>query len=316
MSRPKHTVIEYRNYDLPTFFPILLLTGDIWRISDIRSDRLHFHNCLEIGLCETDSGTMEFMDKAFPFKAGDVTIVASDISHTSYSSPGTASKWSYIFVDIERFFYPYFQLDLLTDYETLQILVHNYYAILSSERYPEIYSLVHMIIEELKNKNTNFQFTVRWLMLSLMIKLMNIYTLESSENHAPHQVHENSLVISPALDYIRNNYMQEFSVDILADICHMSSTHFRRTFTSIMGTGPLEYLNRLRISTASVLLRTTEMPILDISEEVGFHSVSSFNRHFSEIMGVTPMKWRKQTSYIRNQSVLKYTGWLTPPKDH
>ena len=92
----------------------------------------------------------------------------------------------------------------------------------------------------------------------------------------------------------------------LAPLCHMSPTHFRRTFHSIMGYGALTYLNRTRIARATVLLRT---------EEVGFHSVSSFNRHFLDIEGVTPLQYRKEMSFIRNKSILKCTGWMTPPKD-
>ena len=60
MSKPKNTVMEYRNYYLPGDFPVLVLTGGHWKISDIPSSRLHFHNCLEIGLCHSHSGTMKF----------------------------------------------------------------------------------------------------------------------------------------------------------------------------------------------------------------------------------------------------------------
>jgi transcriptional regulator GlxA family with amidase domain len=108
--------------------------------------------------------------------------------------------------------------------------------------------------------------------------------------------------------------MQDFSMDILAQMCGMSSTHFRRTFTSIMNVSPLEYLIKIRIEKASLLLRTTEMPILSVSEEVGFHSLSSFNRHFSSIVGATPRDWRKKMSYFHNLSIFKNTGWMTPPK--
>ena len=59
MSKKK-TVIEYRQYDLSPDFPVLLLTGSRWRISDKVSEHLHFHNCLEIGICHADSGTMIF----------------------------------------------------------------------------------------------------------------------------------------------------------------------------------------------------------------------------------------------------------------
>lgn len=315
MARPKHSPIEYRNYALPPYFPIVLLTGDVWRISDIPSGILHFHNCLEIGLCETDSGTMEFAESRHSFRAGDVTVVASDVPHTTYSTPGTSSKWSYIFVNVEDLFQPYFPMDIISNRDMYHKLLRNYCAVLSKDSYPEVYMLVSSMIEELQKKELNFQFSVRGLMLSLMMKLINIYSSTDQASDKNIQLHTNSLAIAPALYYIRKNYMLDFPMEDLADLCNMSHSHFRRTFSSIMGFGALEYLNRIRITNAAILLRTTEMPVLDISEEIGFHSVSSFNRHFMEIIGMTPMQYRKQMSCIRDKSVLKCTGWLTPPKE-
>lgn len=313
MSRPKRTPIEYRNYALPAYFPIILLTGDIWRISDIPSGTLHFHNCLEIGLCESDSGTIEFADTSYSFHAGDVTFIASDVAHTTYSTRGTASKWSYIFVNIEELFAPYFPLDIISNGDMLSKLLRHYCAILPQQDYAEIHMLVTSVIREMTEKETNFQFSVRGLMLSLIMKLMNLYehAKESGVGHI--QTHENSLSIAPAIYYIRKNYMSDFPMDSLAEICHMSPTHFRRTFSSIMGFGALEYLIRIRITHAATLLRTTEIPVLDISEEIGFHSVSSFNRHFMEIIGMKPSEYRKQMSCVSDRSLLRCTGWMTPP---
>ena len=59
MAKSKRAVTEYRSYYLPMQFPVLLLSGDYWKISDIPSGSLHFHNCLEIGICHSDSGTLE-----------------------------------------------------------------------------------------------------------------------------------------------------------------------------------------------------------------------------------------------------------------
>ena len=102
------------------------------------------------------------------------------------------------------------------------------------------------------------------------------------------EIAENSLVISPALEYIEKNYMQQFSIEYLADLCHWSPTHFRRVFHDIMGTSPLDYVNNTRILKSCILLRSTEHSILDISEMVGFHSVSSFNRYFIKLMQMSP----------------------------
>jgi hypothetical protein len=49
--------------------------------------------------------------------------VGSDIPHTTYSAPGTASKWSYIFVNVEELFYPYFPLEVISSLEILQKLL-------------------------------------------------------------------------------------------------------------------------------------------------------------------------------------------------
>ena len=98
-KKPK-PIVEYRNYYLPSSFPVLLLTGDNWKISDVRSEHLHFHNCLEVGICHTDSGTLEFCSAmTIPFSAGDVTCIPRNIPHTTYSTRYTKSRWSYLFFD-------------------------------------------------------------------------------------------------------------------------------------------------------------------------------------------------------------------------
>ena len=96
MARQKSGVAEYRNYYLPYDFPVLLLSGEHWKISSVPSKNLHFHNCLEIGVCHSDSGYMEFIGKKDPllFREGDVTCIPRNIPHTTYSSPGTESHWS------------------------------------------------------------------------------------------------------------------------------------------------------------------------------------------------------------------------------
>lgn len=107
MPRQPRAVIEYRNYELSAEFPIQLLSGEQWRISDVPAGVLHFHNCLEIGLCESDGGTLGFQDEQRPFHAGDVTVIAGDVPHTTWSDPGTASKWSYLFLNPEELLHPF-----------------------------------------------------------------------------------------------------------------------------------------------------------------------------------------------------------------
>lgn len=318
MAKQKSIVTEYRNYYLPMHFPVLCLSGDYWKISDIPSERLHFHNCLEVGICHSDSGTLEFYDNQLHFKAGDVTVIPRNVPHTTYSDIGTESRWSYLFFDPEELF----RGILPATWKNCDLPLSafkDYKHILQKKQYPTVHNLVTLIIQELEEQKPSYQLSVRGLLLSLYIEIYRIQSMENGDwdkNLDPSQLPDNALVIAPALDFIEENYMQQFSIDYLADLCHWSPTHFRRVFHEIMGTSPLDFLNNTRITKSCNLLRTTEESILDISEMVGFHSVSSYNRYFIKIMQMSPRDYRKQIQQSdkrnENQSILEYAGWMFP----
>lgn len=318
MAKQKNVITEYRNYYLPMHFPVLVLTGDYWKISDVPSERLHFHNCLEVGICHSDGGCLDFYDNRLDFKAGDVTVIPRNVPHTTYSTPGTESRWSYIFFDPEELFRGVLPATW-KNYDLPLSSFQNYKHILSRQDYPTVHSLVSLIIKEYEEQKPSYQFSMKGLLLSLYIELYRIQSMENGDSRKDldsDRLPDNALVITPALDYIEKNYMQQFSIDYLADLCHWSPTHFRRVFHEIMGTSPLDFLNNTRIMKSCNLLRSTEESILDISEMVGFHSVSSYNRYFIKIMQMSPRDYRKQMQQTdkrnENQSILEYAGWMFP----
>lgn len=133
MGRRPATVIEYRSYELPSHFPMRIIAGEDWRISDVPCGVLHFHNCLEIGLCESDGGKIDFAGHVEDFHAGDVTVIAGDVPHTTWSDAGTASKWAYLFCDPEELLRPFFALDTLPNARLLDGLLHGWCRVLSPQ---------------------------------------------------------------------------------------------------------------------------------------------------------------------------------------
>lgn len=317
MPKPKSNIAEYRNYYLPSDFPVLLLTGDHWKISNVPSKYLHFHNCLEIGLCHSESGYMEFngKEKLF-FKAGDITCIPRNIPHTTYSSPNTESRWSYLFLNPQELFKniaPH-----IRGFDLSLSAYREYRHILSRNEYPYIYELTSMAIREIEQQQPMYQTGAMGILLSLCIELHRIQDMGGHKSTLTSQPPENAMALSPVLDFIEDHYAEQFDIDYLADICCLSPTHFRRLFHSVIGRSPLDFLNNTRIINACNLLRSTEHSILDISEMVGFRSVSSFNRHFMKTMQTTPRDYRNETLYAREQqermSIMDYTGWMYPEK--
>lgn len=174
MAKPKRTIIEYRSYSLPLHFPLLLLSGDHWKISDIPSNRLHFHNCLEIGICHSDSGSMTVFDEPVPFHAGDVTVIPKNVPHTTYSTPGTASLWSYIFLDPQALFRNMLPM-AWKNFDLSRHAHRGMQVVFSQELYPHIHQLVTSAIRELEEQKPSYQISARGLLLSLYIELSRIF---------------------------------------------------------------------------------------------------------------------------------------------
>lgn len=314
---PVKNIAEYRSYYLPSDFPVLLLSGDHWKISDIPSNRLHFHNCLEIGVCHSESGYMEFNGKErLFFKEGDITCIPRNIPHTTYSTPNTQSHWSYIFLNPQELFKNL--MPQIRGFDLSLSAYKEYKHILNREEYPGIYDLTMTAIHEIEMQRPQYQASAMGLLLSLCIKLDRIQSESGLETTLTNMPPENAMVLSPVLDYIEDHYSEQFDIDYLADICCLSPTHFRRIFHSITGTSPLDFLNNIRITQACNLLRSTEHSILDISEMVGFRSVSSFNRHFMTSMQTTPREYRNETLLAtaeqKKMSIMDYSGWMYPEK--
>ncbi len=99
--------------------------------------------------------------------------------------------------------------------------------------------------------------------------------------------------IRAARHYIECNYRKKLTVRRIAAAVGLSESHFGHRFTEVTGKAPVEYLNSYRIEKAVELLNTSDMPIGDIAQEVGFQSLPHFNRIFRQVTGKTPREMRK-----------------------
>lgn len=305
MARPKKAVLEYRNYEFPAAFPILVLTGDVWHISHVPSKHLHFHNCLEIGICWSGSGTLIFHEDPVPFRAGDITCIARNVPHTTFSDENSESLWSYIMVQPTGLLRGDAPDSLRNDYAYEQML-SSCHMVIHGEDVPCLTPLVHMILDEMTSGAPGYPEAVRGLVQAMMVQFLRVWTESSGSRMADRNIH----AIAPALDYVHDHYMESFTQKHLADLCHMSQTHFRRVFSAQIGTNPLNFLHQTRILESCTFLRATDLPVAEIAERVGYQSLSSFNRHFQSALSCTPSVWRKQAGRMPAPAVLTYTGWM------
>jgi AraC-like DNA-binding protein len=78
----------------------------------------------------------------------------------------------------------------------------------------------------------------------------------------------------------------------LAGTANMSPYHFLRTFKSITGVTPHQWLLRARLRDAAKRLANSRAPITAIALDVGFEDLSNFIRSFRAEFGLSPRRYR------------------------
>ena len=85
---------------------------------------------------------------------------------------------------------------------------------------------------------------------------------------------------------------REIDLDTTAKAAGISSFHFLRTFSNVLGVTPHQYLVRSRLRHAARLLADDARSITSIAFDVGFGDLSNFVRTFHRAAGVSPRGFR------------------------
>lgn len=99
----------------------------------------------------------------------------------------------------------------------------------------------------------------------------------------------------PALDIICREYSTPIDLNGLARACHLSPSHFRRTFRKLFGKSPLQFILNMRIQAAANLLKDSSLSVTEIALKCGFNEPNYFTRQFCQHIGVSPSEYRKYT---------------------
>jgi AraC-like DNA-binding protein len=257
--------------------------------------RMHWHDVLEINMIKKGTGYYIINGQLIEFHEGDILLINSNDLHRAYERQGLdilviSFDASWLLADLR------YDPGLLAPFKEMGFHYTNL-LLRDHPRMGELRSILLKIQNENQYKEKSFVSIVRAQLLLFLAYIgrefrhdvMAMRNKDSVEVSAK-QLEKMRAVIT----VMEQRYGEQWDLQTLSKLIYLSPSRFSALFKQTVGVSPLEYLIQIRLSHAVRMLEDTEIKIVDIAYECGFHNLSNFNRLFKCNIGISPRDIRER----------------------
>lgn len=156
--------------------------------------------------------------------------------------------------------------------------------------FSELTNLIHeleLLILYKKIMKTSFDAAYRIAIFNIMTKYFPISILDKKSGQIPSWLRWLSIEMLKSENFKKG-------LPALYKLSGISKEHLARSCKKYLDKTPSQLVNGIRLEHSAKLLTTTNIPIIDISEECGFESLSYYYHRFKEHYNLSPREFRKR----------------------
>ena len=161
---------------------------------------------------------------------------------------------------------------------------------LKDQDFEQIRRLFFDVLDDIRNRNKDFRIDASATCYKIFHLLARYARAISSQrtNVIPPQ-------IQAVISYVEKHLREPISMEDLAEVAGCCRVHLTRLFKKHMGIHTRDWLIQLRMRHACMMLKTTNLPVHLVAEEVGFDDPYHFSTAFRRTVGQPPTKYRKMS---------------------
>lgn len=264
----------------------------IWMNEQVMNYSAHWHTAMEIINPVENHYDAVINGEKYRANPGDILIIPPGEVH-ELLAPESGKRFIFL-MNISL-------ISKLKGFSGIQSML-SHPLLLSKDNFPKIYDDIYQILLQIRNEyfnnNDYAELTIQALLINLLVKIGEHHNNaeELFPNVRLYKQKEYVQKFNQALEYIDNHYMEDVSLEDVADQIGFSKYHFSRLFKQYTDYTFCDYLTFRRIKVAEDYLASPDYSITEVAMQAGFSSISTFNRLFKQQKGCTPSEYRSKNS--------------------
>lgn len=228
-----------------------------------------------IHFCIKGEGILKIYEKEIQISKGDLFLIPPK-TENKYK-PIKENPWSYCWIGINGII----AKDILKNcgFNNKNFVLKNLNEEILIDYFKNIYESCYI--------NSHFKGIG-----SLYLLIDYLYNINSKSNII--DLSSKDTYLKNILSYIHENYYKEIRLSQISAIMNIDRTYIYKLFKKYLNISPQQYILNYRLEKSIILIRKSNLSIMEISEKVGFNTYSYFVNKFKTYTGLSPLEYRNK----------------------
>ena len=251
----------------------------------------HWHGDLEIFVLDEGMVRLFVRDQEYVLQAGEAYFVNSNILHGLSVVGENPGRYRSIVFDASIIAG---QTGSVFDLEFVRPFTEQGGPLwLSSQTELDVAMEVRSAFEQAyaayHAKAEGYEFDIRAALSKIFLKVR-----ASTETQPLKVPSQQEMRLKQMIAWLASHYQDVIGVEEIAEVAGISVRECQRYFSTYVKMSPIGYLTHLRLTAATELLVSTDLPITEIALACGYKSPSYFTKQFKERVGLSPRDYRQK----------------------
>ncbi|CAH0235589.1 MULTISPECIES: AraC family transcriptional regulator [unclassified Chryseobacterium] len=248
----------------------------------------HYHPEIELVYVEATNGIRHVGKDISGFTESDLLLIGSNVPHLNFDY-GIQTECKQLVLQMHENFLQDIILPV-PEYEEIKNLLERSYLGLSFSG--ETKKIIVERLQSMKEKNSFASLIGLMEILQILANSTDVKELNKEDTRIKWFLND-KIRMGTIYDYIHENYDRKPNVNEIAKIVSLSTPAFCRYFKKQTNMTFTDFVNNYRINQAKIFL-LKDCSVTEVCFQVGFESLSYFNKLFKQHTGETPSEFKKK----------------------